>query len=88
VAGEDDIYSHLKELNDAGVTVVLVTHNTGALSRYVKSVACVNRQLYFHSDGHLDHDTVTKTFGCEVDLIAHGVPHRVFHHHHGDAGND
>lgn len=88
VAGEDDIYRHLRELNEGGVTVVLVTHNTGALSRHVKSVACVNKHLYFHADGHLDHTTVTKTFGCDVDLIAHGVPHRVFDHHHGDSTYD
>ena len=87
VAGEDDIYEYLKELNDEGVTVVLVTHNTGVLSRYVKSVACVNKQLFFHADGHIHHVTVKMSFGCVVDLIAHGVPHRVFdHHHHHHSG--
>lgn len=85
--GEDDIYGNLKTLNTGGVTIVLVTHNIGIISRYVKSVACINRRLYFHPDGHLDETTITKTFGCPVDLIAHGIPHRVFNCHSG-GGSD
>lgn len=81
VSGEDEIYDHLRRLNEEGVTIVLVTHNISVLSRYVKSVACINRKLYFHPDGHIDQETVNRTFGCPVDIIAHGVPHRVFHMH-------
>jgi len=87
-AGEVDIYEYLQRRNEDGVTVVLVTHNTGAISRYVKSVACVNRQLYFHPDGKIGHETVNRTFGCQVDLIAHGVPHRVFHDHAEEHSHD
>jgi zinc transport system ATP-binding protein len=86
--GEGDIYKYLKQLNDTGVTIVLVTHNTNVLSQYVRSVACINRELYFHPDGHLDHDSISKTFGCQVDLIAHGIPHRVFHEHTGEVRHD
>ncbi|MBN1757876.1 MAG: ABC transporter ATP-binding protein [Chitinispirillaceae bacterium] len=87
-AGSDELYEHLRLLNGTGVTVVLVTHNVGILSRYVKSVACVNKTLFFHPDGKIDQESVNKTFGCEVDLIAHGVPHRVFHAHEGDCRHD
>ncbi len=80
-SGEDEIYNHLRLLNQSGVTIVIVTHNIGVLSRYVKSVACLNRRLYFHPDGRLDEETIEKTFGCQIDLIAHGVPHRVFQKH-------
>lgn len=85
--GTDEIYRHLEQLNKAGTTVVLVTHNVGVVSRYIKSIACINRELYFHPDGKLDQETVNKTFGCPVDLIAHGIPHRVYHDHgeHGHA---
>jgi zinc transport system ATP-binding protein len=79
--GTDEIYLHLKKLNDRGTTVVLVTHNVGAVSNYIKSIACINKELYFHPEGTIDEATVTKTFGCPVDLIAHGLPHRVFHEH-------
>ncbi len=85
VSGEDDIYRHLRALNESGVTIVMVTHNIGVLSRYVKSVACINRRFFFHPDGKLDQATVNATFGCNVDIIAHGVPHRVFHDHGPEA---
>lgn len=83
-SGEDEIYRYLQQINGNGVTIVLVTHNISVLSRYVKSVACINRSLYFHPEGTIDQETVNKTFGCEVDIIAHGVPHRVFHKHNGE----
>jgi zinc transport system ATP-binding protein len=79
--GSDEIYAHLQRLNDKGTTVVLVTHNIGVVSRYIKSIACINKELHFHPDGKLTEETVTKAFGCPVDLIAHGIPHRVFHRH-------
>lgn len=79
--GSDEIYRHLERLNKTGTTVVLVTHNVGVVSKYIKSIACINRELYFHPDGKLDQETVNRTFGCPVDLIAHGIPHRVYHEH-------
>ena len=79
--GADDIYEYLQNINKNGTTVVLVTHNIGILSRYIKSVACINTEVFFHPDGKLDEHSINRTFGCAVDLIAHGVPHRVFHTH-------
>jgi len=79
--GEDEIYEYLLKINSNGTTIVLVTHNIGVLSKYIKSVACVNIDVHFHPDGKLDEATITKTFGCPVDIIAHGIPHRVFHNH-------
>jgi zinc transport system ATP-binding protein len=80
-SGQDDLYDHLRTLNGKGATVLLVTHNVGAVSSYIKSIACVNQEVYFHPDGVLDEQTINKTYGCPVDLIAHGLPHRVFHRH-------
>ncbi len=79
--GQDEIYEHLMRINKAGTTVVLVTHNVGAVSSYIRSVACVNRQLFYHPDGVLDDTTIAAAFGCPVDIIAHGLPHRVYHAH-------
>jgi zinc transport system ATP-binding protein len=81
--GQDDLYDHLRTLNEKGTTVLLVTHNVGAVSSYIKSIACVNVEVFFHPDGVLDEHTIHKTYGCPVDLIAHGLPHRVFHRHGG-----
>ena len=86
--GTDEIYQHLERLNNAGTTVVLVSHNISVVSKYIKSVACINKELYFHADGKLDEATLTKTFGCPVDFVDHGVPHRVFHEHEKRHGGD
>ena len=79
--GQNEIYESLKVLNDAGTTIVLTTHNVGAISTYIKSIACVNRYFHFHPDGKLDEDDLKATFGCPVDIIAHGIPHRVLPKH-------
>jgi len=79
--GQDEIYEYLLRINKAGTTVVLVTHNVGAVSTYIRSVACVNRELFYHPDGVLDEKSIAATFGCPVDIIAHGHPHRVYHAH-------
>ncbi|RJR24918.1 MAG: ABC transporter ATP-binding protein [Desulfobacteraceae bacterium] len=77
---ETDLYSFLKELNSQ-VTIVVITHDIGAVSRYVKSVACVNRSLIFHSEGKITTEMLDMAYACPVDLIAHGVPHRVLPTH-------
>ena len=81
--GQDEIYEHMRVLNDGGTTVLLVTHNVGAVSSYIKSIACVSREVFFHPDGVLDETTITKAYGCPVDIVAHGLPHRVYHEHGG-----
>ncbi len=80
-AGQDEIYEYLLKINKGGTTVVLVTHNVGAVSTYIRSIACVNRTLHYHPDGVLDEESIAATFGCPVDIIAHGLPHRVFPEH-------
>jgi zinc transport system ATP-binding protein len=79
--GQDEIYEYLLRINKEGTTVVLVTHNVGAVSTYIRSVACVNRTLHYHPDGVLDEKSIAATFGCPVDIIAHGLPHRVYQRH-------
>lgn len=47
-AGEDGFYGLLERLNrEQGLTVVLVTHDIGAVSRRVKKVVCLNRRIVF-----------------------------------------
>lgn len=79
-ASSSHIYSILQDLNQE-VTIVIVTHDTLAVSSYLKSIACINQTLYYHGDPHLSTDLVMQLYGCPVDLIAHGVPHRVLGDH-------
>jgi len=76
----DQIYTLIEELN-AKMTVVLVTHDLFAVSSQVQKIACLNRNLVYHDEAGLDEDTLHRLYGCPVDLIAHGVPHRVLREH-------
>lgn len=77
------IYEILQQLNRE-VTIIIVTHDTLAISSYLKSIACINQNLYYHGDPNLSSELVMQLYGCPVDLIAHGVPHRVLgSHEHG-----
>jgi zinc transport system ATP-binding protein len=73
---EMDLFEFLRELNRK-VTIVTITHDVGVISRYVKSVACVNRSLAFHEEGKITPEMLDMAYHCPVDLIAHGIPHRV-----------
>lgn len=81
------IYELLKELNKEK-TIIVVTHDMAAVSSYFDSLACLNGKLYHHGDKHLEKETTEQVFGCPVDLIAHGQPHRVFPPHGGEENND
>jgi zinc transport system ATP-binding protein len=78
--GQTDFYGFLKELNDTA-TIVVVSHDLMVLSSYVKSVACVSRDVFFHDAPEITKDMLEKAYHCPVELIAHGVPHRVFPMH-------
>jgi zinc transport system ATP-binding protein len=77
---EIGLYELLKELNKK-VTIVVITHDVGVVSRYVKSVACVNHTLIFHNGGKITNEMIDMAYACPVDLIAHGIPHRVLPEH-------
>jgi zinc transport system ATP-binding protein len=63
------------------MTVVLVTHDIGVIASHVNKVACLNRRLFTHDSREITADMIDRAYGCPVDLIAHGLPHRVFRHH-------
>ncbi|MCY6485696.1 ABC transporter ATP-binding protein [Clostridium aestuarii] len=75
------IYQILKKLNKE-MTIIIVTHDIGVISAYVNSIACVNKELYYHGKAELSNEVVKKIYGCPVDLITHGtIPHRVLKTH-------
>jgi len=53
------------------MTVVLVSHDIGAVSRQVRSVACLNRRLFMHPTRALTADVLASAYGTGVDAIAH-----------------
>ncbi|MDD1710602.1 MAG: ABC transporter ATP-binding protein [Methanoregulaceae archaeon] len=63
------------------ITVLLVTHDIGAISTNVTRVACLNGRIFTHDTSEISEEMLTAAYHCPVDLIAHGIPHRVFRDH-------
>ena len=84
---QQSIYDLLKELNKS-ITIVMISHDLGAVSTYVKTVGCLNRHLHYHHDKQITPTMIEQTYQCPVDLIAHGVPHRVFPDHCEEHNHD
>lgn len=84
--GQHAFYEMLNELSQE-ITIVLASHDLMALSRYVKSVACINRTLHYHDQGEITEEMIASMYRCSLDdncpveLIAHGIPHRVLKEH-------
>ena len=84
--GQNEFYAILKDLNKK-ITIIVVSHDLMVISRYVKSVACVNQNLHYHGHAELTGEMIEMMYDCKieetcpVELIAHGLPHRVLHEH-------
>ncbi|GBE08400.1 high-affinity zinc uptake system ATP-binding protein ZnuC [bacterium BMS3Bbin11] len=72
--------SMLTELNK-NIPIVVVTHDITSFASNVLHIACVNRTLFYHGDAELASGCLDEAYGCPVELVAHGVPHRVLQDH-------
>jgi zinc transport system ATP-binding protein len=82
-AQQTEFYEMLSRLNGGGMTIVLVSHDISAVSTYVNKIACLNQRLYYHGTRELAAEEIERAYGCPVDVIAHGTPHRVLREHGG-----
>lgn len=77
---EKEFYSILQELSKT-LSIVMVSHDLGTICSYVKSIACVNRQLHYHESNLITAEQL-KSYHCPIELLTHGqVPHRVLDTH-------
>jgi len=82
---QTELYEFLKELNST-ITIIVVSHDMSVLSSYIKSVACLNQTIFYHDGAELTDEMIHSAYHCPVDLIAHGMPHRVLRkHEHKDS---
>jgi zinc transport system ATP-binding protein len=81
--GSAEFYELLKEMNES-VTIVVVGHDLMVLSSYIKSVACVSGKVHFHDRPEITRDMLETAYQCPVELVAHGLPHRVLDPHESD----
>lgn len=77
---EADFYDKLKVLNNR-MTIMMVSHDVGTISAWVKSFACVNGTVFYHPHSKITDDDL-RMYGCPIQLVTHGdVPHVVLHKH-------
>jgi zinc transport system ATP-binding protein len=61
--------------------IVVITHDLTPFAGVVRQIACMNRRLHYHPEGKLTPTMLEEVYGCPVELITHGVPHRVLAAH-------
>ena len=87
--GQNEFYRLLNELNES-ITIIVVSHDLMVVSGYIKSVVCVNRRLHYHGHAELTGEMIEMMYDCTaretcpVELIAHGLPHRVLQTHENE----
>ncbi len=77
---EGELYERLLQLNKE-IAIVLVSHDMGTISSYVKTIACVNGNLHYHRSSNISQEQLDD-YNCPIQIITHGeVPHTVLKHH-------
>ena len=58
-------YRLLDELNDGGITIVLIEHDVGLLAEHATTMACLDGELYGHDEtrAFLESDALDRAFG-------------------------
>ena len=80
IVGQESIYTILSRLKSM-ITIIIVSHDVGALAVNADKIACVGKKLYYHDSRKLSSGEMEEAYGCPIELIAHGVPHRVLKEH-------
>ena len=71
-------YRLLDELNDEGITIVLIEHDVGLLAKHATTMACLDGELYAHDEtrSFLESDALERVFGSaravRADALAGG----------------
>lgn len=69
-------YELLHKLNrEQNITLLLVTHDTGVMTKHATDVACINQTLHFHGDSEaytsLSDRELSDIYGHPVNVIVH-----------------
>ncbi|WP_331234874.1 metal ABC transporter ATP-binding protein [Natronorarus salvus] len=61
----DRFYDLLNELNDRGITIVLIEHDIGVVTEHVDTVVCINRELLHHGspEAFAESDALAQAYG-------------------------
>jgi len=59
----------------------MVSHDIGTITYYVKTIACVNRELHYHPSNNISQEQLA-AYNCPIQIIAHGIiPHTILKEH-------
>ena len=72
---EDEIYALLSELNQR-LTIVMVSHDVGFVSKYVDTAICANRTVHVHTRSELSGEVIRHLYGREVRAVHYQPKHR------------
>lgn len=77
---EKELYELLRELNKR-MAIIMVSHDVGTITSYVKTIACVNRNLHYHRSNTISAEQL-EAYECPIQIITHGkIPHTVLLDH-------
>ena len=77
---EGELYEKLRLLNSE-IAIILVSHDVGTISTYVKTIACVNRNLHYHRSNKISQEQLDD-YHCPIQIISHGrIPHTILKQH-------
>lgn len=69
-AHEGELFELLLWLNHR-MTVVVVSHDIGFVSRYVRTVVCVNRRVVVHPTSEITGEIISEIYGSDVRMVRH-----------------
>jgi zinc transport system ATP-binding protein len=67
---ESELYELLQRLNER-LTIILVTHDLGFVSKFVKTVICVKRCVVVHPTSEVTGEVIREMYGGDVCMIRH-----------------
>jgi zinc transport system ATP-binding protein len=69
----ESFYELLRDLNDDGMTVILIEHDIGVVTEYADEIACINRRLYFDGDPSefVETDALAEAYGRDQHVLTH-----------------
>jgi len=67
---EEGIFELLKRLNER-LTVIVVSHDVGFITRYITRVACLNRRLVCHPAKELTGKMIEELYGGPLKVVQH-----------------
>ena len=70
VQAENEFYELLHALNER-LTILMVSHDLGVVSRHIREVICVKRKVVVHPTSELTGEMIQEMYGGTVCLVRH-----------------